>query len=278
MKLYISADMEGTAGVCSWKQVAPDDTVDYPIYRRYMTHEVRAAIEGAREAGVVEVLLNDSHSRMRNLLWDELPTHDVRAIFGFRKPLSMGEGIDASFDGVFFTGYHGGVGAENAVLAHTYSPDTIYEVRVNGKPCNEAMLNAGLAGMHGVPVLMVTGDRTAVEEVRAEMPWVEGVIVKEAIGYYATNSISPHIAQGLIRDGARRAIERRKEAKPYVFASPVTLEIQTMRVENADYMELIPGFNRLGGRTVRFVHADYPTVFRAFLAAMRLGTAANVEA
>ena len=143
MKLYISADMEGTAGVCSWKQCDPSDTHEYPVYRRYMSQEVRAAIDGAREAGAEMVTVNDSHWDMRNLLFDELPgDDDLRVISGARKPLSMGQGLDAGFDAAFFTGYHAAAG-EAATLAHTYSSD-VYRVSVNGIACSEALLHAAL--------------------------------------------------------------------------------------------------------------------------------------
>ncbi len=169
MNLYISCDMEGTAGVCSWKQCDPSDTHEYPIFRRYMTREVRAAIEGAREAGARRVLVNDSHWAMRNLLFDELPDDDeLRVISGAPKPWSMAAGIDSGVDAAFFTGYHAKAG-DAATLAHTYS-EAIYSVSVNGTLCSEALLNAALAGSFGVPVVLITGDRTIVEETTKALP------------------------------------------------------------------------------------------------------------
>jgi len=274
MKLYISADMEGTAAVASWTQCDPKNTTEYPYYRRLMSLEVRAAIDGARDAGVTEVLVNDSHSAMRNVLWDEMPA-DVRMIYGSRKPFSMTEGAAAGFGCAFFTGYHAGIGAQDGTLDHTYSPETIYEVRVNGRPCDEALLNAAALGVHGVPVALVTGDRVAVAGVQANLPWVEGVIVKDSIGRFATNSLSPSEACRRIREGARHAIERAGEMQAFRFEPPVTLEIDFAGTQNADFAELIPGFDRVGGRTVRFTHGDYATVFKAFMAALRLGAAAN---
>lgn len=274
MKLYISADMEGTAAVSSWTQVDPKNATEYPYYRKLMSLEVRAAIDGAREAGATDVLVNDSHSSMRNVLWDELPS-DARMIYGNRKPFSMSQGIDATFGAAFFTGYHAAAGVADGVLGHTYSPDTLYTVRVNGMACSEAMLNAAVLGMHGVPVALITGDRATVEGVRAAMPWVTGVIVKESIGYFSVDSLSPIEARERIRAGARTAIARVADAKPYVFDTPVKLEIDFVRVENADFADLIPGVDRIGPRSIRFVHDDYRVVFKAFLAAMRLGAAAN---
>ncbi len=277
MKIYISCDMEGTAGVHSWKQVEPSDTADYPTYRRYMSREVRAAIDGARDAGATDVLINDSHYFMRNILWDELP-HDVRMISGYRKPFSMAEGIDASFAGAFFTGYHGAIGTQNAVLAHSYSPGTVYEVAINGVACSEALLNAALIGTYGVPVLFVTGDCTTCDQVRERLPWVVTAVVKESIGYYAADSIAPEAARALIRERARDAVKAIESAQPFTFTPPISLEIQTVKVESADFIEMMPGFTRTGPRRVRFDHVDYRVVFKAFLAAMRLGAAATTEA
>lgn len=271
MKLYLSCDMEGTAGVCAWEQCdARTPHPEYGIYRGWMMREVRAAIDGAREAGATDVTVNDSHGPMRNVLFDELPD-DVRVISGNRKPFSMVQNADAGFDGAFFTGYHGAIGDADAVLCHTYSPGVIYNARVNGLPCSEATLNAALLGHFGVPLLLVTGDRTTVEGVQAQMPWVTGAIVKESIGHFASDSISPSASQALIREAARAAIVNRARAKPFLLDSPIALEIDVVRVEQADLIELIPGFVRIASRTVRLVHADYPTVFKAFVAAFRMG-------
>jgi D-amino peptidase len=187
----------------------------------------------------------------------------------------MSEGIDASFAAAFFTGYHAGVGVANGTLGHTYSPDTIYNVRVNGIACSEALLNAGVLGAYGVGVALITGDRVTVEDAQLHLPGITGVIVKESIGYFAVDSLSPEVARERIRSGAREAIENIARVKPYVFATPTTLEIEFVRVENADFAELIPGVERIGGRTVRFVHDDFRVLFKTFIAAMRLGAAAN---
>jgi len=277
MRLYISCDMEGTAGVCSWVQCDPQGA-EYPIYRRYMSLEVRAAIDGAREAGATECVINDSHWNMRNLLWDELPA-DVRVISGSRKPYSMTQGMDGGFDGIFFTGYHAAAGVRDGVLAHTYSSETIYEVRVNGVACSEALLNAALAGAQGIPLLLISGDRAIVDHVRGYMPWVTGVTVKDGIGHYSAQSLTPQAAQQAIREGARRAVATAREAEPFTFAPPYSLEIDTTRAEQADFIELMPGFQRVSGRTVRYDGSqDFHAVFRAFVAAMRLGGAATAPA
>lgn len=270
MKIYISSDMEGVAGVTAWEQVdARTPHPDYEIYRRYYTREVAAAIEGARGAGATEILVNDSHGPMRNLLFDELPS-DVRVIFGARKPFSMVHGSQG-FDGAFFIGYHGGIGDADAVLCHTYTPSVIYELRLNGIACSEATINAALLGAFGVPVLMVSGDRTTVNGVRAQMPWVHGVTVKDSIGNFSADSIAPAASQRLIREGAATAVRGAGGAKTFVLSVPITMDVTLARVEQADYVVQIPGFERTGPRGIRFVDDDMATIFKAFVATFRLG-------
>ncbi len=277
MTVYISCDMEGTAGICSWKQCDPSDVHEYPIFRRYMTQEVRAAIEGAREGGAHRIVVNDSHWSMRNLLLDELPDDDdLRIITGAPKPWSMAQGLRAGIDAVFFTGYHAKAG-DAATLAHTYSDD-IYRVSVNGTHCSEALLNSALAGSYGVPVVLITGDRTIVEESVDAMPWAVGIVVKEAIGFTAVDSLSPAAAREAIRAGAREAMGRIERAEPFIFEAPFELTIETANVEQADFIELMPGFDRIGGRAVRFAAAEYPTLFAAFVAATRIAAAAGTVA
>lgn len=272
--IYISCDMEGTAGVCSWEQCDPSDTHEYPLFRRYMTREVRAAIEGAREAGARRVDLNDSHWSMRNLLLDELPEDDdLRIVTGAPKPWSMMEGLGGHADAVFFTGYHAKAG-DCATLAHTFS-EAIYSVSVNGRPCSEALLNAALAGSFGVPVVLITGDRTIVEETTRAMPWAVGVAVKDAVGFSAVNSLTPRAACEAIRAGAREAVGRMAAAKPFVFEAPFELVVETAQVEQADFIELMPGFERIGGRAVAFRSAEYPALLSAFIAASRMAGAAT---
>jgi D-amino peptidase len=268
--------MEGTAGVCSWAQVDPNNVHEYPVYRRYMTREVAAAIAGARASQTCDVAINDSHWDMRNLVWDELP-EDTRVISG-RKPLSMAEAADQRFDAAFFTGYHSAAGDANSVLAHTYSNEVFYNVYVNGKACTEALLNAALLGTYGTPVVLITGDRALIETTRADLPWATGVVVKESIGYYATNSLTPEAACDAIRKGASDAMAGISKAKAFTFQPPIELVIETAGVEHADFIELLPRFERTGGRTVRFISDDYASAFRAFLVAMRLGAAANLPA
>jgi D-amino peptidase len=273
VKIYISADMEGTAGVCSWRHCDPENRDEYPTYRRYMSQEVRAAIDGARDGGAGAFLVNDAHWSMRNLLWDELPD-DVRVVSGAPKPHSMAERIDDGVDAVFLTGYHAKSGDRDGVLAHTFSDD-VYRVTMNGVECSEALLVAALAGAHGIPVVLVTGDAAIVAETLRTLPWAVGVAVKDAIGYYATDTLTPRAAQAAIRAGAREAVQRVASAKPFTFDGPVEMRLETAHVAHSDFVELLPEFERLDGRTTRFRANDYRGAYRAFVAAVRIAAGAR---
>jgi D-amino peptidase len=124
---------------------------------------------------------------------------------------------------------------------------------------------------------LVTGDSTIVNEVTRAMPWAVGVAVKDAVGFSAVNSLTPQAACETIRAGAREAMQRVEAARPFRFDSPFLLTIETVGVEHADYIELMPGFTRTGGRCVRFESNEYPMLLQAFIAATRIASAANVS-
>ena len=272
MKVYISADMEGIAGITAVEQVNPVGQPEYARSCELMTGEVNAACEGALAAGARAILVNDSHWNMRNIIHENLPP-DVRLIRGSPKPLSMNEGLDPSFSAAAFVGYHAGAGTHDAVQDHTYTDETIYDVRVNGELCSEARINAAVAGTFNVPVVFLSGDQSACADAKSFLPWIETVQVKRAIGRYAAESMSPVQARAAIRAGIERALREgpARGAKPYRFSSPITLELRFTSTAKADMASLLPGSERTAGRTLRFVHDDFVTVFRAFRALMTLG-------
>src|SRR3989475_11899904 len=195
MGVYISVDMERIAGVVREPQTNPGDprgASEYARFRKLMTAEANAAIEGALEAGASQVLVNDSHWFMRNLLAEELNQAAV-LVSGGPKPRSMMEGIDGGFDAAFCIGYHARAGTRNAILDHTYA-DCIHEARLNGRPVGELGLNAALAGGFGVPVVLVSGDNALAAEARELLgEGVRPVIVKEAVNRHPANSAGPAV-------------------------------------------------------------------------------------
>lgn len=274
MRIYISCDMEGIAGVSVWRQCDYTNTSEYPVFRRYMTAEVAAAAEGAREGGADEVVINDSHGSMVNLILDELPEY-VRVITGSRKTGSMTQGLTSDFDGAIFTGYHAKAGHQDGVLAHTFNGAAIFEIRINGTPCSEGLANAALAGAFGVPLIMLTGDAAIVGEIGRQMPWVTGVAVKEGIGKLASVSMTPAAAQRAIRAAATKAVRNASACKPFRFSAPYELEVATTQVEHTDFIEMLPGAERIDGRTTRFVSDDFLHIYRTIVLSYRLAGAAS---
>src|SRR5262245_47396140 len=178
MKIYISADMEGIVGVVTNEQLGPQG-FEYARFREFITQEVNAAIQGAFDAGASEVVVSDSHGNGQNLLIEKLPK-DVLLIRAWPRPLMMMQGIDETFAGAIFIGYHTATTNPQGVRAHTISSARLADVRLNGKSVSEAGLNAAIAGHFNVPVIMVSGDDVVVKETQALLGDIEGAIVKYA--------------------------------------------------------------------------------------------------
>src|SRR6204780_4907307 len=211
MKVFLSSDMEGTAGVVDWAQCVGDGP-EAVAGRGLLLAEVNAAIEGALAGGATEIVVNDSHGAMRNLPPGEL-AGQASYISGSHKPLYMMQGLEASFDAALFISYHGSVGAP-AGLSHTYNPRAVTEARINGTVTGEAGINALVAAHYGVPVVLVTGDRCACEETAALIPAVHVAVVKEHVSRLAAHSVHPARACALIREIAERAVAGAATAQP----------------------------------------------------------------
>jgi D-amino peptidase len=270
MRVYISVDMEGVAGVVHEDQTDPTEprhAGEYNRMRRLMTSEANAAIEGALEAGASRVLVNDSHWLMRNLLAEDLhPSAELMS--GGPKLRSMVEGVELGFDAAFFVGYHAMAGAQHAIIDHTYT-DIVHEARLNGRPMGELGINAVLAGSYGVPVAMVSGDQALAAEAKALLgDGVEAVVVKHAVGRFAARSVSPAESCRRIRQGAAAAL--RRTHTPLELDAPIRLEVEFAQAHMADMAELVPGSVRTSGRTLEYEHDDYREVFRAWRALYNL--------
>jgi D-amino peptidase len=273
MRVYISVDMEGVAGVVHEDQTNPIDprcASEYARFRKLMTAEANAAIQGAIDVGATRVLVNDSHWTMRNLLAEEM--HEAaELVSGGPKMRSMMEGIDAGFDAALFIGYHARAGTKNAILDHTYA-DRIMDVRLNGRSVGEVGINAALAGTFDVPVVLVSGDAAlAAEAFDLLGEDVTAVIVKEAVGRHAAKSLAPAVACRRIREATAKALKRKKHHR-FAIEAPITLEVDFSKTVEADMAEVTPGALRTGGRTVAFTHHDYREVFRAWRAMQNLAT------
>jgi D-amino peptidase len=271
MRVYLSVDMEGLAGVSHPAQTyfGRDgvDRADYDRSRGLMAGETNAAIQGALAAGATEVVVNDSHWQMRNLRAEDLDA-EARLIIG-DKPYSMTEGI-GRFDAAAFIGYHAGAGHPAGVIGHTYSSAAIMEVRLDGIPHNEAGLNALRLAEYGVPVALVAGDDALAGEVEQLLPWAERVVVKRALGPHLAESLSPERAQTAIREGMGRALGRLGEMQLYRRPARIRCEVDLRQPVMADYASVLPVIERVGPRTVAFEADDGESLFRWFVCVFRL--------
>jgi D-amino peptidase len=259
-KVYISADMEGIAGVVTGEQLGPQG-FEYQRFREFMTNEVLAAIEGARAGGATEILVSDSHGNGQNLLIEKFPK-DVQIVRAWPRPLMMVEGIDSTFDAVLFVGYHTGTTNPEGVRAHTMSSANFADVRLNGVSVPEAGLNAAIAGHFGVPVALITGDDAVVKEARALLGDVEGAVVKWPLGFHSARTLTPEASCELIREKAKAAVARSGQRKPYRLKTPVELELRFKNYRPAEVLAYLPNVERADAHTVRFRGKDVLEVAR----------------
>jgi D-amino peptidase len=270
VKVYVSVDMEGIAGVNHPNPTRRDDR-GYPNAVELMTGETNAAIEGAFDGGATEVLVNDSHGGMYNL--SQLGLDPRAHLLQGQKAWSMveGAGPDRGFGVALFVGYHARAGDPKGTIAHTYSGRLVRST-LNGRPVGESGLNAIALGAWGVPVGLVTGDDVLAAETADWFPWAERVVVKEGIGRHAAASVHPTVARDLVRAGAARAVRRALagEMQPLVLNRPYVVEVTYQNAAQADYAAIVPGAERVGETGVRFASDDPVLAYRGFLAGVRL--------
>jgi len=263
MKIYISSDMEGTAGVVDWTQCIAGNP-EYGYYRQLLQNEVNASIEGAMAAGATEFLVNDSHSAMQNLMPATL-AGNARYLSGKHKPMYMMQGLDSSFDAIFFVSYHGSMSSDSSVLSHTYNPRAIADIKLNGKIVSEAGLNCLVAQHYGVPVILVTGDETTRVETEVWSPDVRSAVVKESVSRLAANSMHPVAACELIKSKAAEALTNLSAIRKPEIVLPATIEISFHNGDFAEQATWIPGTSRTGAKTVEITDADPLNLFKRFI-------------
>lgn len=257
LKVFISVDMEGLAGVVAGADVTPS-APDYPHFRTIMAGETNAAIEGAFRAGATEVLVRDSHGDKRNLLPADVDPR-ARLLRGASSgPKNMMEGIDSTFGAVVFIGYHAKAGTPNAILQHT-STGNVVDFAINGVSLPEGGYNALTAGLYGVPVVFAAGDRALVEQLRTLIGAIGAVAVKEEIGGDASLGMSPKRAQDEIRVGVEQAIRKRGKARVYKLAPPYAMVLK-VKQEHALY----PGAQKVRDGEFTFTSPDLLAVLAAF--------------
>jgi D-amino peptidase len=264
MRIFISFDMEGVAGIVDWAQCrAPGQP--YEEGRALLLGEVNAAIDGALAGGATEVVCNDSHGAMNNLNPADL--HGRAAyIAGRHKPLYMMEGLDGSFDAVFFVGYHGSISGPSSVLSHTYNPSVISRATLNGVECGESGINALAALGHGVPIALISGDQVALTETEPFAKGAEQALVKTSISRFAAVAIHPEEAREKIRAAAEAAVRRVETLAPPDITLPARLDVETQTADMAQVASWVRGVERTGTRSVRIEGDDPLAIYRSFVA------------
>ncbi|WP_041081979.1 M55 family metallopeptidase [Thermotoga profunda] len=274
MKVYVSVDMEGLAGISMWSEVTPRQSKEsFEILYEHL----KALLQGLFESGKVDyVLISDSHAAGDNIYYkitEEFENVEI-AHGSLRKDFMM-IGLDKSFDRVIFLGYHAGVGAKYGIMDHTYSSSVIHNFWINGQRMNEAIINAAFAGYHGVPLALVIGDNTLQKELQQSL---KGeylyVVTKESTGRFSAIMKPKSLVMRQIKEAAQRAVQIEKSKLPIVkFTPPIEMKIELKDTSFADAAELMPGLERLDSRTVVFKGDDYSVVFNAIMAIVFLAKA-----
>ncbi|MCX4806736.1 M55 family metallopeptidase [Streptomyces sp. NPDC058682] len=274
MKILISADMEGATGV-TWPADVLPGTPQWERCRAMFTSDVNAAVLGFYDGGADQVLINEAHWTMRNLLLEKL---DARAemITGRHKTLSMVEGVQhGDVDGVAFVGYHTGAGSEG-VLAHTYLANSITGVWVNGTRASEGLLNAHVVAEYGVPVILVTGDDLTCVDAAGYAPGAATVAVKDHVSRYAAVCRTPARTAADIRAAAKEATALAVRHDP-VRGGPFTVELEFDAAHLAMSATVVPGVERSGERKVAYTSETMYEGIRAFKAVTTVVSAAVEE-
>jgi D-amino peptidase len=270
MHVLISADMEGATGVTCPEDVAPGSD-RWGYFRRLLTGDVNAAVEGFFAAGATEVTVNEAHATMRNLVLDQLDARAV-ALVGRNKPFGMMQGVEAGCDAVAFVGYHAGAGRPG-VLAHTYLGTTITGVWIDGVPASEGAMNALLAAEFGVPVVLVTGDDQTCADAKGWAQGAELVAVKYCVDRYTARCLPPVRTAALIREAAERALADVRRPEPP--EGPFTYEVEFDATNPVTAVTGIPGVNQSGERRVAFTLPTVAEAIRCFRALSALAAAST---
>ncbi|RKT07773.1 D-aminopeptidase DppA [Streptomyces sp. 3211.6] len=274
MKILVSADMEGATGV-TWPADVLPGTPQWERCRGMFTSDVNAAVLGFFDGGADQVLVNEAHWTMRNLLLEKL---DARAemITGRHKSLSMVEGVQrGDVDGVAFVGYHTGAGAEG-VLAHTYLANSLTGVWLDGLRASEGVLNAHVVAEYGVPVILVTGDDLTCADAAGYAPDARTVAVKDHVSRYAAVCRTPARTAADIRAAATEAVKLAVRHEP-VRGGPHTMEVEFDAEHLSMAATVVPGVERTGERRIAYSSGTMYEAIRTFKAVTTVVSAALEE-
>lgn len=254
LKVHISVDMEGIAGVVTGDQIGPQGFED-GRFREFMTKEALAAVTAAKEAGATEIVVADAHGNGENLLVEQFPA-DVKIVRSWPRKLQMMAGIDQTFDAAVFIGYHASTTNPSGVRAHTFSSATLTKVTLNGVEMSEGAWNAAIAGHFNVPVVMASGDDAAVAEIRKIVGNIEGVETKKTLGFHSALTLTPQAVQAMIGPAVKAGLARRATLSPYKPQGPIVVDVTFKHYLPAEVLAYLPMFERSSAHSIRFRAKD----------------------
>jgi len=263
MKIFLSCDIEGCCGVVNWDETERGD--DYELFRKIMTDEVNACIEGLKDAGVEEIVVRDAHGSARNLLIDRL-NQDITLIREWsNSPVDMMDGLDSSFDGIIYLGYHSPSRSDGNPLAHSFNTSTHNHIKLNNKIMSEFHINTYYAMTKKVPVIMLSGDKRMCEIVKEENPLIKTVYTKEGLQGAIISKMPKHVNEEIYEE-TKKAVEELKKhnAEDYKLFLPKTLELEIhyRRISLANRASFYPGAVRLSSDKVLFRTSDVLDIFK----------------
>ncbi|MGG0719812.1 M55 family metallopeptidase [Robertmurraya massiliosenegalensis] len=260
MKLFISADIEGIAGVSTIQQLVNNG--EYQRFRKLMTDEVSGAVRGAFNAGASEVVVADGHGNMSNIIIEELDPR-ARLVSGNNRVMCQLEGLDETFDGIIFIGHHGRESASKAVISHTLAGVCVKEMKINGKIVGETEMNAMVAGAFGVPAIFISGDDLYVSEVKESLPEVKSVVTKIARDRLAAELIHPKLVNERIEEEVSKAVQNISSFKPLDTKNlETTFEIEFKGPQQASMTSTLPTVELISPTSIKFTCEDMVTAYK----------------
>ena len=268
MKLYISVDMEGLAGITNWK----DETEDRERFRNAMNEQVEWVLEGISKSKhnkeITHIYIADSHGGGQNLSYDRLNDKDERVwlVSGSPRPQYMMPPMDDSFDMVFLVGYHAGAGEAASSMDHTYSGASVQNVYINGQLMNEGTINSAYAGIvHKVPVGLIIGDSGLERQMKGEgmMPWPEFVCTKQSLSRFSAVYKPKKLLKEETIAAVKKALDENERPQLYTLQAPYHCRMDLTNAAKCDQVQQMPGIHRTAGRTVEFESTSFTEIYDA---------------
>ena len=268
MKLYISVDMEGLAGITNWK----DETEDRERFRNAMNEQVEWVLEGISKSKhnkeITHIYIADSHGGGQNLSYDRLNDKDERVwlVSGSPRPQYMMPAMDDSFDMVFLVGYHAGAGEAASSMDHTYSGASVQNIYINGQLMNEGTINSAYAGIvHKVPVGLIIGDSGLERQMKGGgmMPWPEFVCTKQSLSRFSAVYKPKKLLKEETIAAVKKALDENERPQLYTLQAPYHCRMDLTNAAKCDQVQQMPGIHRTAGRTVEFESTSFTEIYDA---------------